>query len=134
VSSGGAVERCAHCGHRGPIVQVHGHGQCARCHTNIVPCCGGADAASEAAAADGIDAEPEPTLFRSLYEHLGGRAATVTDEALLFALTQRLGSDLDTARLVLEAAERVGIVQAVAPGCHRLRPLDRDVDGRAAPP
>ena len=119
--SGAAVERCPYCGHRGPAVQVHGHGQCARCHTNIGPCCGGADAASEAAVADGIDTAPEPHLFADLFTHLGGAQATVTTESLLFALTQRLGTDLDDARLVLEAAERVGVVLPAGAGCHRLR-------------
>jgi len=119
--AGAAAERCPYCGHRGPVVQVHGHGQCARCHTNIGPCCGGADAASEAATSTDIDTGPEPHLFAELFAHLGGAAATVTTDSLLFALTQRLGTDLDDARVVLEAAERVGVVQPAGDGCHRLR-------------
>ncbi len=113
--------RCPYCGHRGPTVQVHGHDQCARCHTNIGPCCGGADAANEAATSDGIEAGPDPRLFADLFAHLGGSAAVVTTESLLFALTQRLGTDLDDARLVLEAAQRVGVVVPFGPDCHRLR-------------
>lgn len=123
---GAAAARCPYCGHRGPAVTVHGHGQCARCHNNVEPCCTGADAQSEAAATDGLDTGPEPHLFAELFAQLGGESATVTTDALLFALTQRLGTDLDDARLVLEAAERVGIVQPSGPDCHRLRP--------AAPP
>lgn len=117
----GAVERCPYCGFRGPLVVVHGHGQCARCHTNVGPCCTGADAANEAATSGGIDAGPDPALFASLFAQLGGRAATVTTQALLFALVQRLGTDLEDARLVLEAAEHVGLVERVGDGCHRLR-------------
>lgn len=118
---GAAASRCPYCGHRGPGVQVHGHEQCARCHTNIGPCCGGADAANEAAASDGIETDPERHLFAGLFAHLGGETTTVTTDSLLFALTQRLGTDLDDARLVLEAAERVGVVQPAGDGCHRLR-------------
>lgn len=117
---GASSERCPFCGFPGPPVQVHGHGQCARCHTNIEPCCNGADAAGEAGATSDIDTGPEPQLFAQLFAHLGGKKATVTTGSLLFALTQRLATDLDGAKLVLEAAERVGIVQATGAGCHRL--------------
>jgi len=120
--AGAAATRCPYCGHRGPVVTVHGHGQCARCHNNTEPCCSGADAAGEAAASDGIDTGPEPHLFERVFAQLGGTEATVTTAALLFALTQRLGTDLDDAKLVLEAAERVGILQPVGSDCHRLRP------------
>jgi hypothetical protein len=121
LSDAGALERCPFCGFQGPTVWVHGHSQCARCHTTVDPCCSGADAAGEAGAADGIDAGPDPRLFVSLFEHLGGVAATVTTESLLFALVQRLGTDLDDARLVLEAAEHVGLVRPAGDRCHRLR-------------
>jgi hypothetical protein len=122
--AGAAIERCPYCGHRGAAVAVHGHSQCARCHTNIGPCCGGADAGTEAATNAGVEAGPDPHLFVQLFAHLGGAHATVTTQSLLFALTQRLGTDLDEARLVLEAAERVGVVLPVSPDCHRLRAND----------
>jgi hypothetical protein len=118
---GQSTQVCPSCGFVGPPVQVHGHGECTRCHTNIEPCCNGADAAGEAGATPDIDTAPDPQLFVQLFEHLGGRKATVTTDALLFALTQRLGTDLDDARLVLEAAERAGLVRAERAGCHRLR-------------
>jgi hypothetical protein len=35
------MTRCYYCGYEGEIIWVHGHGQCARCHTNIDPCCQG---------------------------------------------------------------------------------------------
>lgn len=113
--------RCPWCGHLGPVVAVHGHEQCASCGTNIGPCCAGADPASEADATTAVDAGPAPELFAQLFDHLGGRDATVADDALLFALVQRLGHDLDEARLVVEAAERVGILVPVGSGAHRLR-------------
>jgi len=34
--------RCPACGHALEVIQVHGHGQCATCGTNIDPCCSGA--------------------------------------------------------------------------------------------
>ncbi|MFM8642449.1 MAG: hypothetical protein ACKOV8_10090 [Phycisphaerales bacterium] len=33
--------RCPFCGHPLRVVQVHGHGQCATCRTNVQPCCDG---------------------------------------------------------------------------------------------
>ena len=112
---------CPYCGHRGAVVQVHGHGQCSNCGTNIEPCCAGADAAEEAGSTTTVNAAEGPQLFAQLFVQLGGAEATVTTEALLFALVQRLGTDLDDAKIVLEAGERIGIVQRVRAGCHRLR-------------
>lgn len=100
---------------------MHGHEQCAHCASNVGPCCSGADAASEAAATAEVATQPDPSLFTALFEHLGGVDATVTTDSLLFALVQRLGTDLEDARVVLEAAERVGLVVNDASGCHRLR-------------
>ena len=34
--------QCPACGRQENIVWVHGHGQCAHCHTNVMPCCDGA--------------------------------------------------------------------------------------------
>ena len=36
--------RCDWCGYVGEGVFVHGHTQCARCRTNIDPCCSGQSA------------------------------------------------------------------------------------------
>lgn len=113
-------ERCAWCGVLGVPVRVHGHGQCAHCGNNIDPCCSGANAQDEAGATSAVDIEPGQQLFPRLFEQLGGRAATVTSDALLFALAQRLATDLDEARIVLEAAERLGIVDRVGANLHRL--------------
>ena len=105
-------------------MHVHGHGQCATCKTNIEPCCAG-DSPNDAGLHTEVPAsDAAPQLFPRLFDDLGGRSATVTTDALLFALGNRLGSDLDEARLVLEAAERVGILRTPQPGLHRLQPVD----------
>ena len=36
-----AMARCVFCGQPEQIIWVHGHGQCAHCHTNSFPCCDG---------------------------------------------------------------------------------------------
>lgn len=118
---GASSFRCPFCGHLGALVSVHGHDQCAKCGTNVGPCCSGADAATEAATTDEVATGPDPKLFAVLFEHLGGVGATVTSDSLLFALVQRLGTDLDDARVVLEAAERVGLVVNDGNGGHHLR-------------
>jgi hypothetical protein len=113
--------RCHYCGYEGAVNAVHGHGQCGRCGTNIEPCCSGASAADEAAVTDRIDTEPDPGLFARTFLHLGGPVVTVTVEALRFALAQRLGVDLDEAGLVIEAAERTGLIVPTGVGLYRLR-------------
>jgi hypothetical protein len=116
------AQPCPWCGARSEPVRVHGHGQCAACGNNIEPCCTGANALDEAAATPAIDTAPGPAMFARLFDHLGGAHATVTGEALRFALAQHLGTDLDDAGIVLEAAERVGIVLPLAGDRFRLRP------------
>jgi hypothetical protein len=113
--------RCPYCGRVGEVVRVHGHGQCPHCGTNVEPCCAGANALAEAAATPAIDAGPDRALFPATFELLGGLRATVADDALAFAIAQRLGIDLVEARELVDAAERVGIVEAAGPGAHRLR-------------
>ena len=36
------MPRCPACGQLEQLVWVHGHGQCAHCHMNVMPCCDGA--------------------------------------------------------------------------------------------
>ena len=36
------MPRCPACGQPEALVWVHGHGQCAHCHMNVMPCCDGA--------------------------------------------------------------------------------------------
>jgi len=121
--SGQGSARCPSCGSYRGAVFVHGHGQCLTCKTTIEPCCGGASAGDEADAGCGEADAPnvDPTLFASLFEQLGGANATVTTDALLFALVQHEDSDLETARVLLEAGERVGLVQRIGDHCHKLR-------------
>ena len=35
------MPRCPACGAPESLVWVHGHGQCAHCHMNVMPCCDG---------------------------------------------------------------------------------------------
>jgi len=39
------VARCLFCGQPEQLVWVHGHGQCAHCGVNAMPCCDGAECA-----------------------------------------------------------------------------------------
>ena len=118
------MARCPFCGAQLDLVPVHGHAQCARCGTNVQPCCAGASAGDEADEPVRSELGVEPQLFARLFLHLGGPTATVTADSLLFALVQHLGSDLDDARVVLEAGERVGVVMPAGPGRYRLRGVD----------
>ncbi|MFN3240467.1 MAG: hypothetical protein ACE37K_03025 [Planctomycetota bacterium] len=115
---------CPWCGSMRGVVHVHGHAQCVTCGTNVDPCCSG-DTGNDAATRTTTDEQVHvaPELFPLVFDGLGGRAITVTTDALLFALCNRLGSDLAEARMVLEAAERVGVVETARPGQHRLREL-----------
>ena len=36
------MPRCPACGKPEQLVWVHGHGQCAHCRMNVMPCCDGA--------------------------------------------------------------------------------------------
>ena len=38
---GEPMPRCPNCGRPENIIWVHGHGQCAYCCTNVMPCCDG---------------------------------------------------------------------------------------------
>ena len=42
-----AMEPCPTCGWTGPLIWVHGHGQCPRCGTVIAPCCEGSPLGEE---------------------------------------------------------------------------------------
>ena len=41
-NAGHLLPCCLACGQPETLVWVHGHGQCAYCHVNIMPCCDGA--------------------------------------------------------------------------------------------
>ena len=38
-----AAPRCLFCGQPESLIWVHGHGQCAHCGVNAMPCCDGAE-------------------------------------------------------------------------------------------
>ncbi|MCA8953168.1 MAG: hypothetical protein KDE27_26895 [Planctomycetes bacterium] len=114
------LRACPWCGARAVRVHVHGHAQCTVCGSNVEPCCDGAAAASEADHDALAPLHADPELLPRMFDRLGGRSATVTRDALVFALTEHLDADVDTARLVLEAAERTGVVVANVSGCYRL--------------
>lgn len=118
---GQPTPRCPWCGTQAPLVHVHGHAQCGHCGANVEPCCGGGDAGTEAATPTGAACWPDPGLFARLFLRLGGPEATVTTTALLQALVTAIDGDLESARLVLEAGERIGLLVPCGPGRHRLR-------------
>ncbi len=116
-----AADRCPQCGAFVELVHVHGHGQCPVCHGNVEPCCAGAG--DEVRASGEGDAPFESHLFDLAFARLGGARVTVTTEALLHALVELLDVDLPAASIVVQAGERVGVIVAAGPGCHRLAAL-----------
>lgn len=100
--------RCSFCGAALEVVHVHGHGQCARCGTNVDPCCAGASALDEVDASGGNGCRLAPELLPRLFDQLGGRTATVTQQSLLLALAQALDAPLDEARMVMRTAHELG--------------------------
>lgn len=111
---------CPYCNARTAPVHVHGHAQCGACGVNIEPCCDGADPASEVPRKALEPIHADPRLFERMFDRLGGRAVTVTADALVFALVEHLSIDVAGARLILEAGEHTGRLESPGPGCYRL--------------
>ncbi|MGE3175023.1 MAG: hypothetical protein AB7O97_20515 [Planctomycetota bacterium] len=101
-------QRCPWCGAALVTVQVHGHGQCARCGTNVDPCCGGASRDAEADLPAPAPTQLDPDLLPALFARLGGVGATLTAECLELALARALDVPLGEAREILDAAESLG--------------------------
>jgi len=114
------LQRCPWCHRLLTLIAVHGHGQCAACGNNVEPCCAGASAGDEADELQPGCADADPELFARLFAGLGGARATVTEVSLLHALSNRQGTTLDDARIVLQAALQVGKVREGALRCYRL--------------
>jgi len=108
------------CGSPMVVVQVHGHGQCSQCGSNVEPCCAGAGPDDASATADMPEFDADPELFERLFVRLGGEGVTVTGEALRFSLAQWLGTGLEEAGVVIEAGVHVGKLAVAAPGTYRL--------------
>ena len=115
---------CPFCGQTLAVVHVHGHGQCANCGTNVEPCCGGA--ANGDAQVDGgaPELEADPQLFVRVFAQLGGAGATVSGDALRFALAQWLGIDLDAAAVVIDAGVHTDKLVAASVQAFRLPTTD----------
>lgn len=114
--------RCPACGRRLHTVHVHSHGQCAFCATPIEPCCEGAG--------DEADARPwgpplavDPAVLKQVFLGLGGTCATVTEEALLHALSARFGGTWDEARATLESLLQAGLLLPGGEELYRLGKL-----------
>lgn len=120
MTAGGERRECPWCGAATIPVHVHGHAQCGGCGANIEPCCDGASAADEASHACTDGALPDPQLFARVFSRLGPAGATVTGQALRFALAEQLATDLDGARLVLEAGLHTGAIAADGDDGYRL--------------
>jgi hypothetical protein len=113
-------EPCPSCGAMAGVEEVHGHGQCRACGTNIEPCCAGNSADDARTAPHGIDADPHPFVFEQVFEHIGGRGATVTGESLRFALAQRLGTELAAAADLCALGVRLGKLHIAGDDCYAL--------------
>ncbi len=120
---------CPYCGAELAIVHVHGHGQCARCGTNLEPCCGGADALDEAGEG-GSSWQLGPDLLQRVFEQLGSVGRSVTADSLRLALARALDASLQHADDVLELAVRLG--RLVRTGA--VYRLPDDTDAEVVPP
>lgn len=101
-------------------MHVHGHGQCARCGSNVEPCCAGAGDEAELALPLPVPAAEPALPLPALFAALGGRDLTVTQDALVHAVCCQLGCDRLAAceRLLHEVA--AGRLQRIGHGWFRL--------------
>jgi hypothetical protein len=98
-----AAERpCPACGAPLQLVWVHGHGQCAVCGTNVVPCCMGAgDEADQHGGGPGALAVED---VLDGFERAGAGAQAITEDALIHALTTRHEVSHDAAKAAIARA------------------------------
>jgi len=115
-----APPACPNCGARDAAVPIHGKAACPCCGAEIQTACEGAGN-GEAIVRGGGDFAVPTDLFARLFARLGGFDASVTEDALLFALTEMQGVDLDGARLLLEAGVHAHAIRRAGPHYFRLR-------------
>jgi hypothetical protein len=101
-------------------VPIHGKATCPCCGAEIQIACEGAGAGEAIVRGDGDFVVPTD-LFARLFARLGGLDASVTEDALLFALTELQDVDLDGARLLLEAGVHTRAIRRAGPHYFRLR-------------
>jgi hypothetical protein len=121
VSAKEPTSGCPKCGLRRAAEPVHGQTTCHRCGADITTACAGADPVSEAAPHAGHDFAVPTDLFPRLFVRLAKKDASVTTEALLFAICEHQDVDLEGARLLLEAGEHTRAIARTGPDSWRLR-------------
>lgn len=117
----GTAPSCPKCGVRRTVVAVHGQATCPRCGADVTAACEGADAADEALDPCGESYSVPTDVFERLFRRLAHRNASVTTDALLFALVELQGVDRDGAQLLLEAGEHTRAIAKTGPDSWRLR-------------
>ncbi len=113
MTGGGAPRPCPACGRPLQLVFVHGHGQCAACGTNVVPCCTGAGDE-----VDSSDPGIERARIDTLVEILEARGPMREDD-LFNEFATRTGCGWEIGRALLRQAIARGRIVSAAPGVLR---------------
>ena len=97
-----AERPCPACGAPLQLVWVHGHGQCANCATNVVPCCMGAgdEADQHGSSAGALTVEEVLDGFA----RAAGGAQAIAEDALIHTLTTRHEVSHDAAKAAITRA------------------------------
>ncbi|MSR37929.1 MAG: hypothetical protein EXS02_03720 [Planctomycetes bacterium] len=106
---------CNYCGVRITIVHVHGHGQCSSCGTNVEPCCSGASPQDATTHELRPELAADPKLFLRVFQQLGGADASVSEAALVFAISQWLLLGLEEALTIVFAGVHTGRLMKAGP-------------------
>lgn len=95
---------CPACGQPLELVEVHGHGQCAACGTNVVPCCTGAGQEADAGERGGLATLPD---LLAVLEEGGG---TLQRDDLLNRFAQVTGCTWEDGEALLRAGVHRGVL------------------------